>query len=141
MRQCARAKRSTVVTLLIIYMALLKCSHTSMPQSDYSTQSHLKYIFQLWKIWKKRCHGYFTIRRTSKVWYVVWSDMTVEQVLMRALKTTGGFIKGRQISNSTCGQWVQTLPLCIPMCDTDRKHLNGCLRSHNPFEYTEYNAN
>ena len=43
--------------------------------------------------------------------------MTIEQVLMRAMKTNGGLTRGRQISNSTLGQWVRAVPLCIPMCE------------------------
>ncbi len=34
--------------------------------------------------------GYFTIRRTSKFWSGVWSDMTIKQVLMRAMKDDWG---------------------------------------------------
>lgn len=30
--------------------------------------------------------GYFTIRRSNRFWCGVWSDMTIEQVLMRAMK-------------------------------------------------------
>ncbi|GBP73891.1 hypothetical protein EVAR_82720_1 [Eumeta japonica] len=34
--------------------------------------------------------GFFTIRRTHKFWSGVWTDMTIEQVLMRSMKTQGG---------------------------------------------------
>lgn len=61
--------------------------------------------------------GYFTIRRTCKFWSGVWSDMTIEQVLMRAMKTTGGLTRGRRITDSTLSQWVGAVPLCIPICE------------------------
>ena len=50
-------------------------------------------------------NSYFTFRCTSKIWYgawsgvLVWSDMTIEQDLMRTMKTTVGLTRGRQISN------------------------------------------
>ena len=59
--------------------------------------------------------GFFTIRRTDKFWCGVWSDMTIEQVLMRAIKTSGGLTRGRGISDSTLAQWVLALPLCVPL--------------------------
>ncbi|GBP62150.1 hypothetical protein EVAR_40600_1 [Eumeta japonica] len=39
--------------------------------------------------------GFFTIRRTHKFWSGVWTDMTIEQVLMRSMKTQGGLTHGR----------------------------------------------
>ena len=38
--------------------------------------------------------GYFTIRRTDKFWSGIWSDMTIEQVLMKSLKSAGGMTHG-----------------------------------------------
>ena len=46
-------------------------------------------------------YGYFTIRRTDKLWSGVWSDMTIEQVLMRVMKASGGLTGGWGISEST----------------------------------------
>ena len=43
--------------------------------------------------------------------------MTIEQVLIRAIKTSGGLTRGRGISESTLAQWVLALPLCVPMCN------------------------
>ena len=135
-----------------VYLQTMEDLEEKMPSENFNFFSH---------------NGYFTIRHTSKFWSGVWSDMTIEQVLMRAMKTNGGLTRGRQISDSTFGQWVRAVPLCIPMCealeelagthcetsdqhslhkdhvelrqarvtrdDTDRKHLCGWLRSHNPF--------
>lgn len=61
--------------------------------------------------------GFFTIRRTDKFWSGVWSDMTIEQVLMRAIKTSGGLTRGRGITDSTLTRWVLALPLCVPICN------------------------
>lgn len=44
---------------------------------------------------KKFCdEGYFTIKRSSKFWCGTWSDMTIEQTLMRSMKTSGGLTSG-----------------------------------------------
>ncbi|KAJ8882532.1 hypothetical protein PR048_014343 [Dryococelus australis] len=35
-------------------------------------------------------NGYFTIRHSEKFWSGIWSDMTIEQSLMRTMKCVGG---------------------------------------------------
>ena len=60
--------------------------------------------------------GFFTTRRSDRFWSGVWSDMTIEQVLMRAMKVSGGLTRGRGITESTLAKWVCALPLCIPLC-------------------------
>ena len=45
--------------------------------------------------------GFFTVRRSDKYWCGIWTDMTIEQVLMRSLKTSGGLTCERGISLST----------------------------------------
>ena len=50
--------------------------------------------------------GSFTIRRSDKLWAGVWSDMTIEQVLMRAMKTSGGLTRGRGLTDSVLSRWV-----------------------------------
>jgi len=44
--------------------------------------------------------GFFTVRRSDKLWAGVWSDMTIEQVLMRSMKTNGGLTRGRGLTDS-----------------------------------------
>ena len=56
--------------------------------------------------------GLFIIRRSNRFWCCVWSDMTIEQVLMRAMKVSGGLTRGRGITESTLAKWVRALPLC-----------------------------
>ncbi|CAH1100906.1 unnamed protein product [Psylliodes chrysocephalus] len=50
--------------------------------------------------------GYFTIRRTSKFWSGIWTDLTIEQVLMRSMKVEGGLTRGRGLTHSTIARWV-----------------------------------
>ena len=44
--------------------------------------------------------GSFTIRRSAKLWAGVWSDMTIEQVLMRAMKSSGFLTHDRGLIDS-----------------------------------------
>ena len=44
--------------------------------------------------------GCFTILRTNKFWAGVWTDMTIEQVLMKMMKVQGGLTRGRGITDT-----------------------------------------
>ena len=54
--------------------------------------------------------GFFTIRRSDKFWSGIWTDMTIEQVVMRAIKTNGGLTRGRGIAPSVLAKWVHAMP-------------------------------
>ena len=43
--------------------------------------------------------------------------MTIEQVLMRSLKTSGGLTRGRGISSSTIAKWVHSMPAASRVID------------------------
>ena len=43
--------------------------------------------------------------------------MTLEQVLMRSLKTSGGLIRGHGISPSTIAKWVHSMPAASRVID------------------------
>ncbi len=70
--------------------------------------------------------GYFTVRRSERVWAGVWTDMTIEQVLMKAMKTSGGLVRGRGMTDSVLSRWVLGMPGCYELghrfeefCGTD----------------------
>jgi hypothetical protein len=48
--------------------------------------------------------GDFTIRRFDKFGSGLWSDLTIEQKLMRSMKSYGGLIQGRGTSNTVLAQ-------------------------------------
>ncbi|CAH2989439.1 unnamed protein product [Chilo suppressalis] len=105
--------------------------------------------------------GCFTIRRSEKFWSGIMSDMTIEQTLMRSMKTTGGLTQGRGITDSTIASWtlgmVQLQNICEQIenfsgvsCSTTEQHVDmrpsrisrdNCdvekldmwLAGHNPF--------
>lgn len=61
--------------------------------------------------------GYFTIRRTNKFWVGVWSDMTIEQVLMRSMKCIGGLTHGRGLTESVRAKWIACTVATIEVCN------------------------
>ena len=57
-------------------------------------------------------HSYFTIRRSDRLWAGLWSDLVIEQVMMRSIKGRGSLTRGRDFSESTRLQWVLTAHEC-----------------------------
>ena len=60
--------------------------------------------------------GFFTMRRSNKNWAGLWSDLTVEQTLMRTMKTSGGLTHGRGITDSVLSRWILGMPASCEMC-------------------------
>ena len=61
--------------------------------------------------------GYFTVRRKKCYWSGNFTDQTIEQDLMRLLKSSGGLTHGRHIAVDTIAKFVGSLPYFIPICD------------------------
>jgi len=55
--------------------------------------------------------GYFTIRRKDIIWSGIWSDMTIEQVLIRAMESSGGLTHGRGMTEKVISRWVSSMPV------------------------------
>ncbi|KAK2579946.1 hypothetical protein KPH14_007626 [Odynerus spinipes] len=110
-------------------------------------------------------NGGFTIRRTDKFWSGIWSDMTIEQALMRTMKDIGGPTRGRGMSESVLTKWVLTTPALVELTDSltdfcsvylatteqhvysratriardlaDMEKLKSWFKDHNPFPDTD----
>ena len=108
--------------------------------------------------------GYHTVRRSDKYWAGLWTDLTIEQVLMRSTKSRGGITRGRGISESVRLVWLgsmhrragvhdamasltklnwvsseQHVELATSRRQRDMKDMNSFtswLESHNPFDTT-----
>lgn len=65
--------------------------------------------------------GYFTIRRSDRYWSGIWSDMTIEQVLMRSLKVHGGLTSGRGVTDSLVTKFVLAMPTLIDIIECFRE--------------------
>ena len=58
--------------------------------------------------------GSLTIRRwTHKMWAGIWSDMTIEQVLMHQMKVSGGLTHGQGMTDYATTQWLQAYLLVL----------------------------
>ncbi|GBN20769.1 hypothetical protein AVEN_104156-1 [Araneus ventricosus] len=53
--------------------------------------------------------GYFIIRRTFKFWSGTWSDMTIEQSLMKNMKAFGGLTRVRGVIDNVMARWKQEM--------------------------------
>ena len=53
--------------------------------------------------------GYHTVRRSDKYWAGLWTDLIIEQCLMRSLKSRGGISRGRGITESVRQIWVHSM--------------------------------
>ena len=64
----------------------------------------------LYKSFKE--NGYHTIRRSNRYWAGLWSDLVIEQVMMKSIKCRGGLTRGRGMTESVRRQWVFTNHAC-----------------------------
>ena len=42
--------------------------------------------------------GYHTVRRSDRFWGGLWTDLVIEQVMLRSLKSRGGLTRGRGVT-------------------------------------------
>ena len=54
--------------------------------------------------------GFHVIRRTDKFWAGLSADLTIEQTLIRSLKTSGGLTRGTGMTDSQRNLWTQSMP-------------------------------
>ena len=62
-----------------------------------------------WLLFETFTEGYHVVRRSDRFWSGLWSDLVIEQTLMRSLKTRGGLTRGRGMSESVRHLWVLSL--------------------------------
>ena len=43
----------------------------------------------------------------------LWTDLVIEQVMMRAIKTRGGLTEGRGLSDNVILTWIHTMRTCV----------------------------
>ena len=63
-------------------------------------------------VYKRFKEGHHSIRRSDRYWAGLSSDLIIEQVLMRSLKTNGGLTRGRGMSESERLVWLLSMPAC-----------------------------
>ena len=48
-------------------------------------------------LYEKLVAGFHAVRRSDRHWSGLWSDLVIEQTLMRSIKTHGGLTRGRGV--------------------------------------------
>ncbi len=62
-------------------------------------------------------HGFHAVRGSTRYWAGLWTDLVIEQVMMRSIKSRGGLTKGRGITESVRLQWIYTMHKCAGIHD------------------------
>ena len=57
----------------------------------------------------------FTVRRSQRYWAGLWTDLTIEQVLMRSLKNRGDMTRGRGMTEGTRILWIYSMHQCASL--------------------------
>lgn len=98
----------------------------------YAKSSHL-YLQQMRKL--QSCmseyefdriteQSFFTVRRTEKFWSGVWTDMLIEQSLMRLIKSRCGLTQGRGLSDAVVTPFLLTAPMLVDVCNEVEEFCN-----------------
>ena len=53
--------------------------------------------------------GNHTVERTKRNWTGIWTDLAIEQTLMRSFKSRGGLTDGRGMAENACHVWTLSL--------------------------------
>ena len=52
------------------------------------------------------------LRRSDRQWVGLSTDLVIEQVLMRSMKTCGGLTRGRGMTEQQPLIWLLSMPVC-----------------------------
>lgn len=74
-------------------------------------------------------NGFFTVKRTEKYNSGTWTDMVIEQSLMKSMKTEGGVSRGRSTKESVLCKWVYAMYATNTICEEMEKFCNISLES------------
>ena len=59
--------------------------------------------------------GFHVVRRSNRLWAGLSTDLVIEQVLMRSLKTSGGLTRGRGMTERQRVIWLLSIPACAEL--------------------------
>lgn len=127
-----RAERSGNWSLHTHCLKLMIPIFYATGHNNYAKSTHI-YLQQIQKLHnmspenyeKFVSEGMFTVRRTNNFWSGTWTDMVIEQNLMRSIKTTGGLTHGRGFTNSSLARWIAGMSVCMPV-STAMEDFLGC---------------
>ncbi|KAL8624972.1 hypothetical protein ACOMHN_039859 [Nucella lapillus] len=83
--------------------------------SQYTKSVHL-YLQQMQKLKDRHpavhdafMQGHHVLRRSDRYWAGLSTDLVIEQVLMRSVKSAGGLTRGRGMADSQRTQWLLSM--------------------------------
>ena len=53
--------------------------------------------------------GFHAVRRSNRYWGGLWTDLVIEQVMMKSIKSQEGLTRGRGITESVRLQWILSM--------------------------------
>ena len=63
-------------------------------------------------VYQKLIDGFHVVRRSDRKWAGLSTDLDIEQVLMRSMKTSGGLARGRGMKEQQRLIWLLSMPVC-----------------------------
>lgn len=60
-------------------------------------------------LYQQFINGNHAIRRSKRFWAGLWSDLVIEQTMMRSIKSNGGLTRGRGFSEDARHLWVRSI--------------------------------
>ena len=95
---------------------LAAAGHNLYAKSAYLYLQHMAELEHVHpEVHSKFLVGHHVIRRSDRYWAGLSSDLIIEQVLMRSIKTTGGLTRGRGMTETQRLVWVLSVPVCVEM--------------------------
>ena len=70
-------------------------------------------------------NGYNSVRRNDRYWAGLWSDLIIEQVIMRSIMSRTGLTRGRDFTESTRNQWIHTAVIHEAMISVTKSTLGN----------------
>lgn len=80
------------------------------------------------EVYERFIQGLNVVRRSDRFWAGLSTDLVIEQVLMRSLKTSGGLTRGRGMTETQRLVWVMSSPVCA--------EVNNALQEFTGVNYT-----
>ncbi|CAH0555189.1 unnamed protein product [Brassicogethes aeneus] len=85
-------------------------------------------------------NGFFTIKRTEKFNSGTWTDMVIEQSLMKSMKSEGGLSRGRSTQESVLCKWVYAMYATNIICEEIEYFCNISLDSPEQHVHDQVNC-
>ena len=62
-------------------------------------------------------HGFHSVRRSDRYWAGLSTDLVIEQVMMRSIKSRGRLTRGRGFTEAVRLMWVYSMHSCVQVYD------------------------